>query len=139
MPAQVVVVLDDADTVRALTNAIRANGHTVQPFTDPLAAMNALEGAKKAELLITCIAFPTGKGNGRSLALMARYKRPGIKLIFLCHPRDEEHIGDLGRCLPLPVDVPKVVGLAERLLAEPAGGNARVTRDHQAAIPTEKP
>lgn len=139
MSAQVVVVLDDAEAVQALTNAIRENGHTVQPFTDPMQAMDALERAKKAELLITGVQFPTGKGNGHSLALMARHKRPAIKLIFLCHPRDEEHIGDLGRCLPLPVDVPKVVELAEQLLAEPAERGERATNDQETGISTERP
>lgn len=122
MPAQVVVVLDEIEAAGALAHSIRANGHTVEPFTDPIQAMGALEQAKRAELLITCVQFPAGRGNGRSLALVARMKRPGIKLIFLCRPHDEEHIGDLGHCLPLPVNVRKVVELAEQLLNENKDG-----------------
>lgn len=117
MPAQVVVVLDDADAVEAVMNAIRAHGHSVQPFTDPMQALEALEGARRVRLLITCVSFPAGKGNGRSLALMARLKRPTIKLLFLCRPEEEDYIRDLGQCLTLPVDVPKVAELAEQLLA----------------------
>lgn len=115
MPAQVVVVLDDSNALDALTDAIRASGHSVQPFTDPLPAMDAFEDAEQAEMLITCLKFPAGKGNGRSLALMARSKQPNIKLIFLCGPEDEPYTPDLGHCLPLPVDVPRVVELANEL------------------------
>lgn len=121
MPAQVVVVLQDSAVVDAVTNAIRANGHTVQPFTDPILALAAVERAKRMALLITCVQFPPGKPNGRSLALMARQKRPGIKLIFICEPRQEQYVADLGPRLPPPVEVPKVAALAEQLLA----GNQR--------------
>lgn len=117
MPAQVVVVLQDSATVDGLTSAFRANGHTVQPFTDPMLALAAVEQAKRMELLITCVQFPSGKPNGRSLALMAQQKRPGIKLIFICEPRQEPHVADLGLCLPSPVDAAKVAALGEQLLA----------------------
>lgn len=69
------------------------------------------------ELLITCVQFPPGKPNGRSLALMARQKRPGVKLIFICEPGQEQHVTNLGPHLPPPVVVLKVAALAERLLA----------------------
>lgn len=118
MPAQVVVVLQNASVAKELSDAIQANGHTVQPFTDPLQALDALERAEKIELLITCIQFPANKPNGRSLALMAKMKRPGIKVIFISRPGEEQHVSDLGSCLPPPIDVLQVSTLAEKLLAE---------------------
>lgn len=117
MPAQVVVVLDNAETAALLARTLRANGHGVQPFSDPMLALDALERAQHVELLITCLRFAPGRPTGRSIALMTRYKRPDIKLILLCHAEEEEFAADLGRCLGLPVDVPKVAAAAEQLLA----------------------
>ncbi len=117
MPAQVVLVLQDSAVLAALASAVEENGHTVQTFSDPMAALTALEQARSVELLITDVRFPPGKPNGRSLALMATMKRPGIKLLFLCAPEEEEHIADLGRCLSPPVDVVQVASLVEQSLA----------------------
>lgn len=117
MPAQVVMVLQDDLALGGLANAIRANGHTVQPFTDPMDALTALEQAKRVELLITCLQFPPGKPNGQALARMARMKRPGIKCIFVVMPGEGEHVEDMGDCVPMPVDVPRIAALAEELLS----------------------
>lgn len=117
MPAQVVVVLQEAAVAEELAEAIRTSGRTVRSFTDPLEALEALEQAEKAELLITCIGFPPGKPNGKSLALMGRMRRPGIKLIFLTRPGEDQHVCDLGECLPLPADVPKLTAMTTTLLS----------------------
>lgn len=116
MPAEVVVVLQDSPMAEELASAIRDKGHAVQPFIDPIKALEALERAEKAELLITCIGFPRGKPNGQSLALMARMKRPGIKLVFLTRPGEDRHVCQLGDCVPLPVAVPQLAEFAEELL-----------------------
>lgn len=129
MPAQVVVVLQDSVALNAVACAIRSNGHTVQPFVDPLRALSALEQAHKVELLITCVSFVTGKGNGRSLVLMTRMKRPDVKCIFLVQPGEDHHVRDLGECLPLPVDVPRLAQLAEAMLVPaPAVGTDQGAR-----------
>lgn len=120
MPAQVVLVHQDSAVLNALTNSLRANGYTVQPFTDPMEALTALEQAKRVQLLVTCVQFPSGTPNGQALARMARHKRPGIKCIFLTQPGESEHVADLGDSLPMPVDVPKVAGLPEQLLSTTA-------------------
>ena len=120
MPAQVVVVFPDPAVLDGLASAIGANGHTVRTFADPMLALNALDQAQHVELLITGVHFSSGKPNGRSLALMARLRRPGIRLIFICSLEEEEHVADLGRCLRPPVDVPAVAALAETLLNQAA-------------------
>lgn len=116
MPAQVVVVFHDPKITEELAYAIRSNGHVVQPFTDPMLALNALEQAQKVELLITCVQFSAGKPNGRSLALMARRKRPGIKCMFLTRPGEDQHVRDLGECVSLSTHIPSLAGMADALL-----------------------
>ena len=51
-----------------------------------MAALDALENAQRVEVLITRVRFPPGKPNGIALALMARHKRPGIKVLFTARP-----------------------------------------------------
>ena len=120
MPAQVVIVLPDSAELEDLAGAIRVNGHSVQTFADPLPALEALEQARRIELLITSVKFPPGKSNGQALALMTRMRRPRIKVIFICPADEQEHIADLGYCLPPPVDVQAVAALVEDLLSPEA-------------------
>ena len=117
MPAQVVVVHQDASVAASLAKAIEANGRTVQAFSDPLLALTALERPGQVELLITCVAFAPGRPHGLSVALMARMKRHEIKLVFLTRPGEEEHVRELGECMLLPVNAQRLAELAERLLA----------------------
>jgi CheY-like chemotaxis protein len=112
----VVIVHQEPAAGEAMAEAIHAHGHTVRLFTDPMPALDALEHAEQAELLITCVQFPPGKPNGRSLAMMARMRRREIKLVFLTASEEEQYVCDLGECVPLPADVPKLAELAERLL-----------------------
>lgn len=115
MPAQVVIVHPDSVACKDLAEAIRANGHTVQPFVSPMLALAALEQATQVELLITCVQFNPGMPNGKALAMMTLRKRPGLKLLFLTGPGEAEHVADLGECLPLSSGPVAVANTAERL------------------------
>jgi DNA-binding NtrC family response regulator len=91
VPARLVVVHDDPGFSQQAVDALRLAGYEVAAFTDPMAALDALKNALRVEVLITCVQFPPGKPNGVALALMARHKRPGIKVLFTARPEFAEH------------------------------------------------
>jgi DNA-binding NtrC family response regulator len=120
MPAQIVVVHNDAAFSGPVSRALREDDHDVMVFPDPLVALNALEAAEQVKLLITRVEFPAGRSNGMALALMARRKRPGVKVLFVCRPPFRKHVEDLGEVLTTPVSIAEVVEAAARLLAHAA-------------------
>jgi DNA-binding NtrC family response regulator len=118
VPARIVIVHDDEDLFTGVVVALRAAGHDVAAFKDPLLAHDALEAAQRVEVLITRVEFPLGRSNGISLALMTRMRRPGAKVLFVAR---EEYLRDaegLGAFLSLPTPVESVVAAVERMLAE---------------------
>jgi DNA-binding NtrC family response regulator len=129
MPAQIILVHDDAVFAEPVSCALRENGYEVMVFPDPLAAVSALETAERMDLVITRVEFPPGRSNGVALARMAHHKRPGVKLLFVCRPQFREHVEDLGELLPRPVAVAQVVDAAGRLLR--AHGANQSDGDHQ--------
>ena len=116
MPARIVVVHDDAEFVHQLQSALRGAGHDVAAFADSMDALAALDAAQRIEVLITRMQFPPGKPNGLALARMARHKRPGIRVLFTALPEFAGHAEGLGAFVPMPVNVPDVVDIVERLL-----------------------
>jgi DNA-binding NtrC family response regulator len=122
MPARIVIVHDEPDFADSLTAALRSAGHDVATFTDPTAGLDALDEARRVEVLITRVAFTPGKPNGVSLARMARYKRPGIRVLFSALPELEKHTERLGEFMPMPVSVPDVMQAVVRLLGSGAEG-----------------
>lgn len=85
MPARVVFVHDDFDftasTVAVLRHVVGDDDAAL--FTSSMAAVKALELAQKIEVLIRRTEFPEGQPNGISLGLMARIRRPGVKILLL--------------------------------------------------------
>ena len=122
MPARIVIVHDEPDFADSLTTALRSAGHDVATFMDPQVGWNALDKAHRVELLITRVAFPPGKPNGVSLARMARYKRPGIRILFAALPEFEKYTDRLGEFMPMPVSVPDAMRAVVRLLESGAEG-----------------
>ena len=117
MPARVVVVHDDpmfADPLAALLGA----GQDVALFTDPMAALDALDTARTIEVLVTRVRFAPGQPNGIVLARMARIKRPGIRVLFVARPEFAGHTAGLGTFMAQPVSVADVAETVSRLLAE---------------------
>ena len=68
-----------------------AAGYDVTAFTDTISALAALEAAQWLELLITRVIFPPGQPNGVALAIMARVKKPGVKVLFAALPETREY------------------------------------------------
>ena len=116
MPARVVVVHDEPKFSKQTVDALRLVGYEVAAFTDPMAALDALENAQRVEVLITRVRFPPRKPNGIALALMARHKRPGIKVLFTARPEFAEHAEGVGEFMPMPVSPQELVASVGRLL-----------------------
>ena len=116
LPACVIFVHDDPAFLASAASAIQRSGYTVAAFSDPMQALSTLEKAKSAELLVTRAEFSRGKPNGVSLALMARVRRPGIKVLFMGRPEHDEHTRGLGDLLPADASVADVVQAAQRRL-----------------------
>jgi ActR/RegA family two-component response regulator len=118
-PAQIMMVHDDAAFTHATGRALVERGYEVMIFPDPLAALTALETADRVELVITRVQFPVGRSNGAALALMARQKRPDVKVLFVCRPSFRRHVYDLGCVLATPVTASQIVEAVTRLLRTP--------------------
>jgi len=84
--------------------------------SDPLAALSALEDARRVEVLVTRLHFGPGKSNGVALALMARLKRPGVRVVFLEKADDPELTAGLGEVAEGPVDAASLTDLVDKLL-----------------------
>jgi DNA-binding NtrC family response regulator len=120
MPARIVVVHDDPAFVDEATAALRISGYDVAGFTDPMIALNALEAAEKVEVLVTRVRFAPGKPHGISLAMMARYKRQVISVLFVAPPEFADYVHDIGHLMLLPVGIPDLVETVGRLLEVPS-------------------
>jgi DNA-binding NtrC family response regulator len=116
VPALVVVVHDEPKFSKQTVEALRLAGYEVAAFIDPMAALDALENAQRVEVLITRVRFPLGKPNGIALALMARHKRPGIKVLFTARPEFARHAEGVGEFMPVPIDLTELVAAVGRLL-----------------------
>lgn len=120
MPARIVIVLDEPGFAERTASSLRHAGCDATPMPDPHVALEALENARQIDLLVTCVDHGPGKPNGVSLALMARRRRPGLKVIFVgaenCAPFTE----GLGAFMLSPVAVDDVVGAVIRMLESEA-------------------
>jgi DNA-binding NtrC family response regulator len=117
VPARIVIVHDDSRILVPVVTALRAAGHDVRDFADPMVALDALKPDGRAELLITRMRFPPGKPNGVALARMAMNRRPGLKVLLTAHPSFAEHADGVGEFLPAPLDPAETIAVVERMLA----------------------
>jgi DNA-binding NtrC family response regulator len=113
MPATIVVVHDEPESLGEITEGLRSAGYDVAAFLDPLAAIAALE---RARVLITRVQFTRGRPHGIALAQMAQVRRPGIKLVFTALPEYELEAKALGEFLPLPIRMPELLETVDRLI-----------------------
>ena len=122
MPARIVMVHDEPEFLGPAVVALKAAGHDVAMFEDPMAALTVLEGRHNVELLITRIAFSPGKPNGVALALMAKHmrpsKRPEMKILFVARPEYREHAAGVGEFLDAPVSIPDLVAAVDALMPQ---------------------
>jgi DNA-binding response OmpR family regulator len=119
MPARVVVVLTEPALADEVAAALRAQGKDALALADPMTALEALEGAERIEVLVTCLDFAPGKPNGIALGRMARLKRPGIRILFV-GPADLQDLAEgVGAFMPSPATGPQLVqGVLQTLDAE---------------------
>jgi len=103
MPARVVVVLSEPGLAESVASSIQELGHEAAPLTDSMSALHELETAARIELVVTGAEFPSGKPNGVALALMARRRRPGIKVLLVGRPELQSYIDGAGTFVPSPV------------------------------------
>jgi len=118
MPAQIVIAHDDAEFADKAASVLRAAGYKVVTLSGSMSALEALDQTRSVELLIACVVFREGTPNGVSLALMARRKQPGIKVLFTALPDAQEYTRDIGEFLAMPVSVADVVATVQWMLAK---------------------
>ena len=128
MPARIVVVHDDPTFREPLVASLQASGHEVASFVDTSAAWDALEAAQRIEILVTRINFGPGKPHGIALALSARLRRPGVRVLIVARPDYAEDAAGIGLFLPYPVTVPQVAETVERMLTDDQLGSAHQDR-----------
>jgi DNA-binding NtrC family response regulator len=121
MPARIAVVHDEAEFTDRISAALRRAGYDVACFHEPLDALRTLERPHSADILITaCVRHSRTQPHGVALALMAKVKRPDIKVVFMAHPEFVEYAGEVGTTLPIPISLASLVAAVHRLL-EPIG------------------
>jgi DNA-binding NtrC family response regulator len=116
MPAPIVIVLDEADASERTAAMLQAAGYDAISLPDSMAALDAMEGAVRVEVLVTCVDHGAGKPNGVALARMARYKRPGIRILFVGAAEFAQHTDGLGVFIPDPVTAEDVTNAVVRAL-----------------------
>jgi DNA-binding NtrC family response regulator len=118
MPAPIVIVHDDPDTLDPLAAALISAGHGVATFDDALAAWEALREARTIELLITRVRFGRGKPHGLALVIHTRRRRPDVKVIFTGSPQSIEAVKHSAHgFIRTPIKLPEAVATVERVLA----------------------
>lgn len=118
MPAPVIVVHNEDNVRQAAMDALRAAGHECVGFSNPMTALDAIDGGTRARVLVTRVDFGEDTLNGVALARMLKFRRPGVKTVFVARVEYEPHAADAGIFLPLPFNSPGLVAAVERLLTE---------------------
>src|ERR1700761_8083054 len=116
MPAKLVIVHDDAQFIDAAQAALRRDGHDVVGLCDAMVALAALEAAQRVEILITTVETPAGQPNGVSLALMARSKRRGVKVLFVGREEAKDYTEGVGVLLIEPVTAETIAEQVRQML-----------------------
>jgi DNA-binding NtrC family response regulator len=116
MPARILVVHDDTGFTERTAAALVAAGYEVSAVTSSMSAIEALEDVRQIEVLVTRVTFPDGQPNGVALALMARVKKPGLKVLFVALAEMQAHTDGVGEFLPTPADPADIVALIGKML-----------------------
>lgn len=117
----VVVVHPDPAHGCAITEVCRASGFDVIAFTDPIDALSHIERSA-IDALVTAVRFARGALHGIALALMARYRHTGLKVLLIAEPRDQAEAQRVARCVPAPGDPASVADMLHHLIR--SGGTA---------------
>ena len=119
MPARIVVALNEPGFADRAAAVLAERGYDAKALPDSMAALDALEGAYRIELLVTCPNFSAGKPNGVALVRIARRRRPDLKVLFVGPPKLEEFTAGLGSYRYSPVTVGDVIDAAVAMLNAP--------------------
>jgi len=117
MPSRVVVVLDDVGFAVRAVETLLAGDIDALVLPNSMTTLDALEASAKIELLVTCPQFAAGPPHGVALALMARQKRPGVRVLFVGPADLASHTEGVGAFMAAPVTVADVVNAAIQMLA----------------------
>ena len=119
MPAPIVVVLNDVTLADRAAEALTLLGHEAIAIPDPMSVLDALDGAKCIDMLVTSGNFGDGKPNGISLVRMTRAKRPDLMALFIGPPDIIDIISRHGKYLATPT-TPMQIALAVEEMMNPA-------------------
>jgi hypothetical protein len=123
MPAEVVVVLQDATLASNTAEALQALGRNAVAIQDPMAALSTLEAARRIDLLVTSGDFAPGKPNGLALARMTRMKRPDLQVVFVGPTTLADIVTSTGAFIPTPTTASEIAIIVEQMIhAGPAAG-----------------
>ena len=120
MPVRIVVVHDEPEFARPLTEALTDAGFEVTAFANPMHAFQALEAAESivnVDMLITRFRFGTPQPLGPSLARVARVMHPHMSVIFVAQPQFRTAAKDTGEFIPAPAEIEDVVAAVARTTA----------------------
>jgi DNA-binding NtrC family response regulator len=118
MPARIVFVHDEPVFRDAMFVALANAGLSFAWYPDALLAMDALEAARRVQLIITRIRFPDGRSNGLSLVQCARMRDRTVRTIFAEDLELQGHVSDEGRFFIMPVDPATLMRAVHEELAE---------------------
>ena len=79
----VLVLDDDLAFRRSLERELGRLGHEPAAFGGWSSALDFLDEGKPADVIVTALEFKKDGPNGVSFALMARRRRPSLKLLFI--------------------------------------------------------
>ena len=69
-------------------------------------------------VLITGMRFAAGRSNGYALAMIARQRRPDVRIIFTADPEFAEQLEGVGLLLPRLMAIPDLFTAVQKLLDE---------------------
>jgi CheY-like chemotaxis protein len=81
--ARILLIEDDDALRRMAAQMLEQAGFAVMPAHDYSAAIKFIDGDAPIDLLLTDIGMPAGTPHGVSIALMARSKRPRLKIVYM--------------------------------------------------------
>jgi CheY-like chemotaxis protein len=115
---RIVLVHDVPEFVATAAAALQEAGYEVAQFADPQAAWEAVR--PPAVILITRVRFAPGKPHG--IALAARARSNGLKVIFTALLEYAADAKGLGLFMPMPVNIPDLVEAVRHLTGPAATG-----------------
>jgi DNA-binding NtrC family response regulator len=118
MPTHVVLAHSDIVFLRSCEFALSNAGCFVEALDNSMSALNRLEQSEHFDVLVTRTQFPKGQPNGLSIALIAKQKKLGVKIVVTSVPELAEYTEGLGIVLQAPVSPAEVVKAVRQAMAD---------------------